>query len=101
MWPQTYTPVSENLPLSAFVAALPVFVVLILLGILRKPAWMAAFSGLGIAAAVALLVYRMPVSLVASSCQAISPFCGMPLGAADCSGFISANTAPWGSASTA
>jgi lactate permease len=67
MWPQTYTPVSENLPLSALVAALPVFVVLLLLGILRKPAWLAALSGLGISAFVALLVYRMPVALIVSS----------------------------------
>jgi L-lactate transport len=80
MWPQTYTPVSENLPLSAFVAALPVFVVLVLLGILRKPAWIAAFSGLGIAAAVALLVYRMPVSLMASACVYGAAYGILPIG---------------------
>jgi lactate permease len=66
MWPQTYTPVSDNLPLSALVAALPVFVVLVLLGVFRKPAWIAALSGLGMAAAVAFGVYHMPVPLIAS-----------------------------------
>ena len=65
MWPQTYTPLSDNLPISAFVAALPVFVVLVLLGILRKPAWMAALSGLAVSAAVAAFVYHMPISLLA------------------------------------
>ncbi len=80
MWPQTYTPVSDNLPLSALVAALPVFVVLVLLGILRKPAWMAALSGLGIAAAVALLVYRMPISLLASSCLYGAAYGILPIG---------------------
>ena len=66
MWPQTYTPVAENLPLSALVAALPVFVVLVLLGVFRKPAWIAALSGLGTAAAVAFGVYHMPATLIAS-----------------------------------
>jgi L-lactate permease len=80
MWPQTYTPVSENLPLSALIAALPVFVVLVLLGILRKPAWMAALSGLGIAAAVALLVYHMPFSLLASSCAYGAAYGILPIG---------------------
>lgn len=80
MWPQIYIPVADNLPLSALVAALPVFVVLVLLGILRKPAWIAALSGLGIAAAVALLVYRMPISLLASSCVYGAAYGILPIG---------------------
>jgi L-lactate transport len=80
MWPQTYTPVSDNLPVSALVAALPVFVVLTLLGILRKPAWIAAFSGLGMAAAVALLVYRMPFALVASASLYGAAYGILPIG---------------------
>jgi L-lactate transport len=80
MWPQTYTPLSENLFLSASVAALPVFVVLFLLGILRKPAWIAALSGLGIAAAVALFVYRMPISLLGSSCLYGAAYGILPIG---------------------
>ena len=38
MWPQTYTPLGDSLPLSAIAAALPIFVLLILLGIFRRPA---------------------------------------------------------------
>lgn len=80
MWPQTYTPVSESLPLSALVAALPVLVVLLLLGVIRKPAWIAALSGLGVAVAVSLLVYRMPVSLVASSSLYGAAYGVLPIG---------------------
>ena len=80
MWPQTYTPLSENLPVSALVAALPVFVVLTLLGIFRKPAWIAAISGLGIAAVVALLVYRMPPMLMASTCLYGAAYGILPIG---------------------
>ena len=67
MWPHNYTPIAGNLPLSALVAAIPVFALLVLLGVLRKPAWMAAMLGLATAAAVALAVYRMPVGTLASA----------------------------------
>ena len=60
MWPQTYTPLGDSLALSAIAAALPIFVLLILLGVLRKPAWIASLAGLAAAALVALAVYRMP-----------------------------------------
>ena len=53
MWPHNYTPVGGSLVLSALVASVPVFVLLFLLGALRKPAWLASLFGLGAAAAVA------------------------------------------------
>ena len=59
MWQHNYTPLG-SLPLSALVAAIPIFVLLLMLGVLRKPAWMAALFGLVAAAAVALAVYGMP-----------------------------------------
>ena len=80
LWPQTYTPVSDSLPLSALVAALPVFVVLALLGIFRKPAWIAALSGLGTAAAVAFGVYHMPAPLIASICGYGAAYGFLPIG---------------------
>ena len=46
---------------SALVAALPIFVVLFLLGVKRTPAWVAALAGLGAASVVARLAYGMPV----------------------------------------
>ena len=39
MWQQNYTPVADSLALSALVAAIPIFALLILLGVTRKPAW--------------------------------------------------------------
>jgi lactate permease len=60
MWPQQYTPLADSLPLSALVAALPVFTLLYLLGVKRKPAWIASLCGLGAAAVVAAALYHMP-----------------------------------------
>ena len=67
MWEQNYTPIAGNLGISALVAALPVFVLLFLLGVQRRPAWVAALSGLGAASAVALFVYRMPPGTMVSA----------------------------------
>jgi L-lactate transport len=67
MWPHHYTPLAGNLGLSALVAALPIFTLLYLLGIRRKPSWIAALSGLGVAMATALFLYRMPPGLMLSS----------------------------------
>jgi lactate permease len=63
MWQHNYTPIAGSLYLSALVAALPVFVLFLMLGILRKPAWMSALSALASALAVALVVYGMPLPL--------------------------------------
>ena len=61
VWDQRYQPVANNLALSALVAALPVIVLLGLLGLLRVRAHYAALAGLATALLVALLVYGMPV----------------------------------------
>jgi lactate permease len=63
MWQQNYTPVGDSLGLSAPIAAIPVLVLFVMLGVLRKPAWMAALSALASALVVALAVYRMPAHL--------------------------------------
>src|SRR3954447_26470862 len=47
--------------MTTFIAAIPIFVLLFLLGVLRRPAWMASLCGLAAAAAVALTAYHMPV----------------------------------------
>lgn len=80
MWPQTYTPIANNLALSALIAALPLFTLLFLLGVARKPAWVAALSGLGSAAIVALFVYRMPPALVAGSMAYGAAYGVLPIG---------------------
>jgi lactate permease len=61
MWQQNYAPFQGSLGLSALVAALPIFVLLYLLGVRRKPAWVAGLSGLGATIVVALFLYQMPV----------------------------------------
>src|SRR5438876_2125562 len=80
MWTQTYAPLANSLPVSALVAALPVFTLLFLLGVARKPAWIAALAGLGTAAAVALLVYRMPAGMVASAAAYGAAYGLLPIG---------------------
>lgn len=67
MWTQHYTPIADRLDVSALIAAAPIFVVLLLLGVLRKPSWMAALSGLVTALAVALFAYGMPVTQAGSA----------------------------------
>ena len=63
MWQQNYVPIEGQLGLSALLAAAPIFTLLILLGVLRKPAWMAALSGLGVSMLVALFLYGMPLPM--------------------------------------
>jgi lactate permease len=67
MWQQQYTPIADSLGWSALVAALPVFALLFLLGVKRKPAWMASLAGLGSAVVVAVGVYGMPVDKLLSA----------------------------------
>ena len=67
MWPQTYAPVAGSLELSALVAVIPVFVVLVLLGVFRRPAWFAAMAGFIASAIISVAVYQMPFTLAASS----------------------------------
>ena len=80
MWAQNYTPVGGSIWLSALVAAVPVFVLLVLLGVLRKPAWIASLCGLGAAAAVALAVYGMHAGKLASAIGYGAAFGLFPIG---------------------
>ena len=67
MWQHNYMPVGGSLGLSALVAAIPIVVLFVMLGVLRKPAWMAAVAALVSALLVALAVYGMPVQLAVIS----------------------------------
>jgi len=64
MWQQNYAPVPGSIGLSALVAALPIFVVLLLLGVKRQPAWVAGLAGLVAAALVARFAYAMPMGKI-------------------------------------
>ncbi len=63
MWQQNYEPVGQSLALSAAVAAVPIAMLFIMLGVLRKPAWMSAASALIAALLIALIAYGMPPSV--------------------------------------
>lgn len=80
MWQQDYLPLADSLAWSALAAALPIFVLLLLIGVLRKPAWIAAVCGLGTAIVVAVAVYGMPVGLALSSTTMGAAFGLLPIG---------------------
>lgn len=80
MWQQNYTPIAGNLGFSALVAALPIFALLYLLGVKRKPAWVASLSGLVAAAFVALAFYRMPPLQMVSAIGYGAAFGFFPIG---------------------
>ena len=80
MWQQTYDPIGGSLGLSALVAAIPVFVLLFALGVMRVASWKASLLGLGAAALVALFVYRMPVGLLGHSVLYGAAFGLFPIG---------------------
>jgi lactate permease len=67
MWQHNYEPVGGSLGLSAPVAAIPILVLFLMLGVWRKPAWMSALAALTSALVVALAVYGMPLQLAAMS----------------------------------
>src|SRR5262252_10948964 len=80
MWQQNYTPVGNSLALSALVAALPIFVLLFLIGIRRKPAWIASLAGLGATVVLAVAVYRMPAGMLFQSITYGAAFGLFPIG---------------------
>ncbi len=80
MWQHSYTPIAGSLGISALAAALPIFALLYLLGIRRKPAWISGLAGLGTAAAVALLVYHMPTATMFSAVAYGAAFGLFPIG---------------------
>jgi lactate permease len=63
MWQHNYEPVAGSLAWSTLTAAIPIVVLFVMLGVLRKPAWMSALTGLASALVVALAAYGMPLKL--------------------------------------
>src|SRR5688572_19050504 len=63
MWQHNYAPIGDSLGISAPVAAIPIVVLFIMLGIVRTAAWKAAGSALISALVVALFAYGMPAKL--------------------------------------
>ncbi|MDE3202474.1 MAG: L-lactate permease [Acidobacteriota bacterium] len=65
-WPQPLDPL-HSIGLSAIVATIPLIVVLVLMGGLRKSGLVASVCGLGSAAVLAAAVWRMPIALASWS----------------------------------
>ncbi len=79
MWQHNYDPLG-NPVLSTLVAAVPIVVLLIMIGVLRKPAWMSALAGLGTALVIATVAYGMPADLAVSSALMGAAFGLLPIG---------------------
>ena len=67
MWEHNYQPIGGSIGLSAIVAVIPIVVLFVMLGALRKPAWVSALSALASAFIIALAVYGMPAQLAIAS----------------------------------
>lgn len=80
MWQQDYAPLWDSVGWSALAASVPLLVLLVLLGVLRRPAWVSALVGLGVAALVAIMAYGMPVRLAASAVGLGAVFGLFPIG---------------------
>ena len=79
MFHQLLTPVGGSLFLSFLVATIPIIVVLVMLGVLRRPAWQASLAGLATALVIAIGVWQMPVGLAVSSTGAGVAFALWPI----------------------
>ena len=79
MFHQQLTPVGASLPLSFAVAALPIIVVLVLLGVARRPAWQASLAGLAAAFLIATTAWQFPPRLAADSVAAGAVFALWPV----------------------
>ncbi|TAL54324.1 L-lactate permease [Pandoraea sp.] len=67
MFHQIVTPVANALLPSFLVAVIPIAIVLIMLGVLRRPAWQASMAGLIAGLIIAVGVWKMPAGLALNS----------------------------------
>src|SRR5579863_3689989 len=79
MWSQSYYPLGGLVP-SALLAVVPVVLMLYLLGVARKPAWVAGLCGSAVAFVIALGAYHMPVSLAVNSALYGAAYGLLPIG---------------------
>ncbi|MYD71422.1 MAG: L-lactate permease [Acidobacteria bacterium] len=80
MWEHNYTPIADSLVWSTLVSAIPLAVLFYLLGVKRKPSWVAGLSGLGAALVLAVGLYGMPVPQAAASMVNGAAFGLFPIG---------------------
>ena len=80
MWQHNYTPLHGSLALSSLVAALPIFVLLFLLGVRRTTAWKAATAGLATTILVSFFLYGMPTPRIISAAAYGAAYGLFPIG---------------------
>ncbi len=61
MYQQVLDPVAHSLAWSSLIAAIPLLLLFVLLGVFKVTAWVASLISLAVAIAVAVLVYGMPI----------------------------------------
>jgi len=79
MWNQHYNLFGLSIGQSALIGAAPIFVLLILLGVLRKPAWIAALFGFTVAFVLAIGGYGLPLHLALSASANGAAFALFPI----------------------
>jgi len=79
MFHQLITPVADSLQASFLVATLPIASVLILLGVVRRPAWQASSAGLLVGLVLATTVWKLPIDIALSSVAAGATFAAWPV----------------------
>lgn len=77
---QVYTPIADSLLWSTVAAALPILILLVMIGVFRKPAWISALTGLAAGFVVAIGVYGMPAQTAVSSTALGAAFGWFPIG---------------------
>ena len=79
-WQQDYTPIADSLGYSTIAAAIPLVILFYMLGVRRKPGWVAGLTALGAAVVLAVGVYGMPVAQAGASMVYGAAFGLFPIG---------------------
>jgi len=80
MWEQNYSPVADSLGWSTLIAAIPLVILFYMLGVKRKPSWIAGLTALGVALVLAVVLFEMPIQLAAPSMVYGAAFGLFPIG---------------------
>ncbi len=80
MWEQNYTPVAGSLSYSTLAAAIPLLMLFYMLGVKRKPSWVAGLSALGAAVVLAIGVFGMPIQQAGAAMVYGAAFGLFPIG---------------------
>ena len=79
MFHHLVTPVADSIFWSFLVATLPIAVVLVLMGVMRRPAWQASIAGVVVALLLSVLVWQLPVDMAINSVAAGAAFAAWPV----------------------